>query len=185
MTNQQVLFLCFGIPIFIVLLLAYLANEDNHRESTVGKIWEFCCGMFVASFGAFFIGGILLCIVSGIGENSLDREERVVSSYNLVALDTNEDMQGSYSSMFFVGSGHIGEEMYYHFYYETPKGIKYNKIRAEDCYIIETSDKPSYKKYGEFIKDTTAFFYDEGCQKDGRKVLYIPKGTIKSNYKVN
>lgn len=120
-----------------------------------------------------------------IGESCLDTEERVIRSYNLVALDTNEDIEGSYSNFFFIGSGYIGEELYYHFYYKTSKGIKYKKVRAEECYIIETTDKPSYKQYGEFIKDTTAFFYSDGVKEDGRQVLFIPKGTIKSNYKVN
>ena len=175
---------CFAV-FFIGTALLYFANEDNHAESTLGWIWEGICCIVMASFGGFFFGGLLTVFICAVGQKDLEREERVQQSYSLVALDTNEDANGSYSNIFFVGSGHIGEDLYYHFYYNTPQGIKYKKVIAEDCFIIETGDKPSYKIYGKYYKKVESVFYQAGVIEETRKVLYIPKGTIKSNYKVN
>ena len=173
------------VVFFIITAILYLINEDNQAESILGRIWEGICCIFMASFGGLFFGGFLSAFIHFIGRGSLETEERVYKSYNLVALDTNEDINGSYNSIFFVGSGHIGEELYYHFYYNTPNGIKYNKVRAEYCYIIETGEKPSYKIYGEYYKKVESVFYEPDIVEETREVLYIPKGTIKANYKVN
>lgn len=169
----------------IVYIIFLMCKSYKNSDSTLVKIWNTLCGIFSVVVFTLIIGLLITVFIGMIGESCLDTEERVVRSYDLVSLDTNEDIEGSYSNFFFIGSGYIGEELYYHFYYKTSKGIKYKKVRAEECYIIETTYKPSYKQYGEFIKDTTAFFYSEGSKRDGRQVLFIPKGTVKSNYKVN
>ena len=179
-----ILITCF-VVFFIITGLLYLANEENHANSILGWIWEGICCIFTASFGSLFFGGLLGALICSIGRSDLEREEKVYQSYNLVALDTNEDINGSYSNAFCVGSGHIGEDLYYHFYYNTLQGIKYKKVIAEDCFIIETGDKPSYKIYGKYYKKVESVFYQAGVIEETRKVLYIPKGTIKSNYKVN
>lgn len=181
MPGYSIIFICVGLSLFIILFLTRLVLIDNRRQSFLGKVWSFLCGLIISSVLSFFIGGIITLVICTAGENILEREERIMYSVDLITLDTNEDIRGT----FFVGSGQIGEEMYYHFYYKTLKGIKYKRVLSEDCYIIETDEKPSYKKYGQFIKDTTAFFYTSGSKGDGRQVLFIPKGTIKSNYKVN
>jgi hypothetical protein len=175
---------CFAV-FFMIFVILYFINEENHADSTLGMIWEGICCIFTASFGGLFFGGLLAAFICDIGRRDLEREERVYQSYNLVALDTNEDINGSYSNMFFVGSGRIGEDLYYHFYYDTPQGIKYKKVMVEDCFIIETGEKPSYKIYGEYYKKVESVFYEVGIIEETREVLYIPKGTIKSNYKVN
>src|SRR5690606_31870528 len=102
------------------------------------------------------------------------------------ALDTDKETVGSHSSIFFVGSGYIGEEMYYHFFYETSNGVKYDKIRADGkVYIVETNDTPKVVKYYIYFKDKESIFYDSKPRRHTKTVLYIPKGTIKNNYKVN
>lgn len=170
---------------FILGALFYLSNPDNDAETVLGKLWEAICCVFVSACFGIIFGGLLGGFICLIGRGSLETEEKVVKNYELIALDTNEDTHGSYSSVFFVGSGYIGEEMYYHFYYDTPQGIKYKKVRAENCYIIESNEKPSYKIYGEFLKKTKSVFYRPYLEREAREVLYIPKGTIKSNYKIN
>lgn len=173
------------VMFFIITALLYMANEDNHADSILGKIWEGICCILTSLFGGLILGGLLGGFICFIGRGSLEREERIVQNYDLIALDTNEDIHGSYSNFFFVGSGYIGEDMYYHFYYNTIQGIKYEKVLAEDCFIIETNDDPQYKIYGQYYKDKESVFYEPSLIRESRRILYIPKGTIKNNYKVN
>lgn len=173
------------VVFFIITALLYFLNEENHAESTLGWIWESICCIFMASLGGLFLGGSFSGFIYSVSRGTLQREERVYQSYTLVALDTNEDVSGSYSSAFFVGSGHIGEDLYYHFYYSTSQGIKYKKVKAEHCYIIETNEKPSYKIYGDYYKKVKSVFYEPNMINKTKEVLFIPKGAVKSNYKVN
>lgn len=171
---------------FIIRVFLYIIDPDNNKKETfLGKVWETICCLFVSTLGGLFLGGLCGGLIHFIGRCSLEKEEKVTQSYDLVALDTNEDINGHYNSLFFVGSGHIGEDNYYHFYYNTPNGIRYKKVLAERCYIIETKEKPSYKFYGTYYKKSKSVFYTNDIINETKKVLYIPKGTIKSNYKLN
>lgn len=173
------------IVFFILGIVFYMSNPNNYASTFLGKIWELICCFFVSLFFSIIFGAIFGGFINFIGRMTLETENKIHKSYELVALDTNEDINGSYSNFFFVGSGYIGEDIYYHFYYKTSNGIKYDKIRAENCYIVEMDDTPSYKVHGEYYKDTSSVFYDKDLIRETKKVLYIPKGTIKSNYKVN
>lgn len=167
------------ITIFTILFILFLIGRVHKTNGW--KIWE----IIICVLSAGLFSGMLSGIILIFGQCGLEQEERLTASYNLVALDTKENIQGSYSNLFFVGSGYIGEELYYHFYYETINGIKYEKLAAKNCYIIETKEKPSYKKYGMYYKDKESIFYHSNEQSEGKQVLYIPKGTIKTSYKVN
>lgn len=170
---------------FIIFLYLYIINPDNQANSILGWLWEGACCLFFAIVCGGIFGGILAGIICFIGRSSLEKEERVSQKYDLVALDTNEDMHGSYDNFFFVGSGYIGEDIYYHFYYSTKNGVKYKKVRAENCFIIETSESPRYEVYGKYYKKSGSIFYQTDLVDNTKEVLYIPKGTIKNNYKVN
>lgn len=167
------------IGIFIIVLALLLTWRFTEEPD------EWLPNIFGSLFVSFFVVAVLCGVVLAIGRATLETEERVGKSYELVALDTEKETVGSYSSIFFVGSGYIGEEMYYHFFYNTSKGIRYNKIKAESCYIIETQDTPKYVEYHKYYKDKESIFYDSYSQGVTRTVLFIPKGTIKNNYKVN
>lgn len=169
------------IVFFMLTALLYLDALGNYADSLLGGIWQIICCITTACFGGLILGGIVSGIIVFIGRTTLKHEEKVYQSYDLVTLDTNEDINGS----FFLGCGYIGEDMYYHFYYKTQDGTQYDKIRATRCYIVETNEKPSYKIYGEFFKKTESIFYSDDIRFETKKVLYIPKNTIKNNYKVN
>lgn len=171
--------LIFAIIFIVVTVVLLIISFSNNPDKWFGNV-------LASLTGGFIVSGVLSIFILFFGQTQLEIEERVGSSYNLVALDTDKETVGSYSSIFFVGSGYIGEEMYYHFFYETSNGVKYDKIRAEGkVYIVETNDTPKVVKYYEYYKDKESIFYDSESQRHIKTVLYIPKGTIKNNYKVN
>jgi len=146
-------------------------------------------GLFFSAIIALVIS-VLILMFYGISQRSnIPLEEKVVVSYNLTSLDANEDINGEFSQSFFVGSGYIGEDLYYHIFYEKIKGGEimqvYDKIRAESIDISETDGNPRYTIYGNYMTDTTNYYYSPNIQETTRSVLYIPKGTIKKNFKVN
>lgn len=170
------IFTIIFIVVTIVLLIISFSNNPDKWFSNV----------LASLFGSAIVSSVLSVLIIAFGKAQLETEERVRSSYNLVALDTDKETVGSHSSIFFVGSGYIGEEMYYHFFYETSNGVKYDKIRANGkVYIVETNDTPKVVKYYKYYKDKESIFYDSEPRGHIKTVLYIPKGTIKNNYKVN
>ena len=79
--------------------------------------------------------------------------------------------------------------MYYHFFYDTEHGIRYQKERAaqKNFYLKEINGKPTYKRYGTFYKKEhkNSIFYEPYVVERTKDVLEIPKGTVKTHYKVN
>lgn len=176
----------FWLPafIFLVIFIIYVNHEDGEYE-----FWENFWSILAMGAVSLVISGFIFLITSTIVTSTFDTYEGAYSTEKLRALDTNEDINGSASMMFFVGSGHIGEDLYYHFFYDTPNGIKYQKERAEqrNFYLKETNGKPKFIKYGIFYhtKHKDSKFYDPYMINETKMVLEIPKGTVKANYKVN
>lgn len=186
MSNALILWSLLTVITFIIIYRYFYSETDIPNKKTLfSKIAAHSVYSIIVLLLSGITSGFFLAMTFSIGIAVMDKEERVDSSYELVSLETNEDIHGSYSNLFFVGSGYIGEDLYYHFFYKTSKGTKYKKIKAENCYIIETDSIPSYTKYALFLKDTDSFFYEVSKPQESRQVLYIPKGTIKANYKVN
>lgn len=180
----KILIICSSI--FTILLFILFRDGLNSKGKTISeKLLEWIpCGIASSIIG-FIFGTFFTVTIDFFGKDSLPVYEKISKSYDLVSLDTTKDINGNYQSAFFVGSGFIGEEMYYHFYYKTRSGIKYEKLRAQECFIVETNDKPTFKKFGRYYKNNGSIFYDPFEIQETKKVLYIPKGTIKNNYKVN
>lgn len=172
-----------GLYICISLLLAMVFFILGMDED--GLIKRF----FISIFGGAFFGLIAIGIIVMGGQSRLETKEVPWRKYELVTLDSRESTEGKFQSFFFVGSGYIGEELYYHFYIDTPDGIKYQKERAEgsSIFIKECECEPYYLEYNEKYVDSTSIFYQDGFNYSTatKRVLYIPKGTIKRDFKVN
>ena len=123
------------------------------------------------------------CVDYRMQRTKADKEERAYEVHNLVSLKTNNDKEGQ----FFLGSGYVNNTLYYHFFYETDKGIKYDYIRAShsNVYIVETDSTPRITKYGLYLTDTTTYYYTDRIQEVSRLVFYIPHGSLKSNFNIN
>lgn len=146
---------------------------------------------FISSILGFFIGFLLFGFVSHIITSDIKpSKEIIISSYPLVNLQSSDELNGKYSSVFFVGSGYINEVKFYVFYKVLKSGdIKYEKVRASD-YLLNFSDKPKIITYGkkyneEERKNIWLLENDKNKIYESRKVLYIPEGTLKTNFKID
>lgn len=137
------------------------------------------------------IGTILFAPISTYKLNRFGREQVILSEHNLVALHQDTQIEGDYSNFFFVGSGYIGETEYYCFYKQFSNGdIKFEKVRATEVFLNQSEQKPKVIRYGtkikkEFNKSKWMTQQDKDEVIYQKTVLYIPKGTIKNNYKIN
>lgn len=186
---EQLFWLYFWLPTYILGLIAiviFLYKVDDIDWLDFGSI-----------FGVLIVWGILAALASGliffvsksIVQDKFETYETVYVERELRALDTNEDINGRQGMFFFVGSGYINEDLYYHFFYDTENGIRYQKERAsqKDFYLKEINGKPTFKRYGAFYdrKHENNIFYKETLVHRTKDVLEIPKGTVKTRYTVN
>jgi len=187
---EQLFWLYFWLPTYIVGLIAiiiflYKVQDDIDWLD------------FGAIFGTMVIWGVLTAMASGIVflasknhvQKNFETYETVYLTRELRSLDANEDINGRMGMAFFVGSGYINEDLYYHFFYDTEHGIRYQKERAaqKNFYLKEINGKPTYKRYGTFYKKEhkNSIFYEPYVVERTKDVLEIPKGTVKTHYKVN
>jgi hypothetical protein len=145
--------------------------------------------LFIVAILSFPASVMFKSIQKTEARKSYETVDMAYEIYNLVSLDGSKDVNGRHTQGFFVGAGFVSEDLYYHFFYETPQGIKYDKRQADDMYpyiyIIERDGPPQYVRYGKFYSDEREKYYTPEMIKSTRDVLYIPKGTINRNYKVN
>jgi len=94
---------------------------------------------------------------------------------NIYSLNMGKELQGS----FFIGIGNFGSSTYYYFYKEDGEGVILDKLNAEYVRLIETNERPpSYVEYS-----CSCIF--KKCDGTKKRTLFIPIGTIKTNYDVN
>ena len=179
---MELFYLWFIIPP-IILSFIFFIMLDTWEE--VNLFTHLIMSIIVGGF----VGGVTLLFTTGIVRANWEKHEMVYESHELVSLDSHENINGNFSNLFFVGSGHIGEDLYYHFFYDTSNGVRYQKEYAESSnfYLKETNGKPYYKKYALFWdnKHKNSHFYNRYSIRYTKEVLEIPKGSIKRHYKVN
>lgn len=169
-----IVYWCIGIVALIMLCGILLSKEDRGHPLSYILLLPLTSGM---------IGGLIgiVIIVFGRDSSRADTYEKQYQTIPLITLDTRDNIEGS----FFLGSGYISGSLYYHYYYMTKDGAKYERVRAEEAFIKEYDGTPKIVKYGMFERDSTSIFYKEGLTDETKSILYIPKGTIKTDFKVN
>ena len=108
------------------------------------------------------------------------KTETKVEIVNLVTLQDNNSVRGS----FFLGSGNIDGKMKYVYYYEAEGGYKMGQTNYEQALIKYTEDTPRMEtikeiKTNDFSNNFTISLH---CSCEDDVVIYIPKGTIKTDY---
>ena len=145
--------------------------------------------IIVPIFTGSIIGIISFALTSHIvTQNYKKTDEIIISSNKLLTLNSENEINGKYSSAFFIGSGYINEVKYYGYYKVLNNGdIIFEKGKATNI-RINYSDNPKIVKYGKIynqkiIENNNWLSNSQKNRIDyDRTVIYIPKGTIKTNY---
>lgn len=129
---------------------------------------------------AALMGSLLLTVIStAVAEVEADKTYSVTEDIDIYALQDNITTDGS----FFLGSGHIDDELKYFYVAKTELGYTVKNIDADQAYIQYTDgrchiEKQSYTFDNWFVRLITVPLTD-------RYIIYIPEGSIVNNYSVD
>lgn len=183
--------LIIGIIISVVTVAFMLMTNNSYNEKT------------------FTIRAITLIVGTGIVVTSwvvsseiTERKEeyKLVESQNIVALQDNSNTSGR----FLLGSGTVNGSMYYCYYIDADDGYKYQQINTSD-YDVDVSIKycnenetPHIEKYDKYTIPTSSTKWgwvfnpvliapraNQSVLSTQKIYIYLPKGTIDENYKVD
>lgn len=116
----------------------------------------------------FFVLFTIFSIVYVICQDMINETIRCKSSIPEINNIASLDLDKEYKSIFVLGCGYVGKNMYYYFYEEIEEaGFMLKKEKTEKVIIHEYDGRPkAVRKYG-YIR------------------LYVPKNTIKREIKLN
>ena len=130
--------------------------------------------ILVFVIAAFVVGVISDCMP----ESTMNIERTAIQP--IIALKDGKGMTGR----FFLYSGYVKENLYYYYACETEKGYKVEKVSAENSYIVYTEETPRIEKYeAQSFKEPSSWIYAIPLYK--YNVLYVPDGTITTEYNIN
>lgn len=180
--------LVIGVIIFVFTLAVILmSNSKNEKTLTIRVITLFVGGCIVITSGA---------VSSAITERKEDY--KLVESQNIVALQDSSNASGR----FLLGSGTIGNNMYYCYYIDTDEGYKYQQINTSDYDVsikyCNDNETPHIEKYDRYTIPTSnkkwgwvfnpiliAPQAHQSVSSAQKIYIYLPEGTIDENYKVD
>lgn len=111
------------------------------------------------------------------------KTETIMNEYKIVALQDNNSTSGN----FYLGSGQINSEMKYVFYCEEEDGFKMKQANFEHT-VIKYSDTIKCEVYREIEVKSFINYFALDCsveEENLKHIIYIPKGSIKSNYSLD
>lgn len=142
--------------------------------------------LFFGAFLSFCISGLVafssLFVVSAICTGCAEMDYKLTETIEITALNDNSAVSGH----FYLGSGHIGEDVKYYFIEETEKGKHTNSVDADYSYIIESNnEKPRIEVYSPEFKNNRVlrWFAVEMADKEYR--IYIPENSITTEFSVD
>jgi len=148
-------------------LFYIFTDEDRILTSSIGGALGAMVGLMLAM--------ALLEIV--------EAEYKVMESYNIVSLQDNNGIHGS----FFLGIGSINDKMRYTFYYEKEEGLyKMRQLNPSQVSIKYTDKNPRVEELGRVpIKSFMKKFTLVNCKVCRKYIIYVPRGSIKNNYNLD
>lgn len=161
--------------IVTIAIIVYMFRE----ESWCWSFWEILGWGFLTLICATGIAVVVTIISSSIAEVDADKTYHLSEDIEIYALQDNITTDGS----FFLGSGHIDDELKYFYVEKTDLGYTIKNVDADQAYIQYTSDrchieKQSYTFNNWFVRLIAIPLND-------RYVIYIPEGSIVNNYSVD
>jgi hypothetical protein len=116
------------------------------------------------------IGLIIMMPVSAIADCCADKTWHTVEDTDIYALQDNLTTEGS----FFLGSGHIDDELKYFYVKETDADDSYIRYTTDRCHI----ERQNYTFNNDFVAAIAIPMSD-------RYIFHIPDGSILNNYAVD
>ena len=141
------------------------------------------CSLRLYRFAYFlFILCLFLLILGVIASYKLENQTWIIKkepykAQNIVALGDNNSLEGR----FYARRGYIGENLYYQYMVERENGgFVAGKVKANDAVLYYTDDDFRVEWYV-LHKEWWIF----GEERDGYAKIYIPEGSISSEFNVD
>ena len=166
-----ILIISIIIVIFIIQLLHGI--KDFVKELDFDSIGGTLFGIFIV----FLIG----CGIRGIIDMSIRDHKYKKISFKIKSINDRFSSEGS----FILGSGSIENTEYYYYYYNTNKGYKLGKKDTDYCYINEWNKSYGKIEYDVKYKESTNWFLSESNKRCSDYIIYVPKNTIISKYRLD
>lgn len=177
----------FWICIAITLIAAIPVWIRGGEEGFEGFL-AICIFGSVATF-------LLVCMMgSVIFENSHDIQSK--HTYRIVSLQDNEGTEGHIGGGFFFVTGNIGTYQFYSWYEREPDGSYESRQISTHDYPVKIWEEPSSSQPKAIKRETCHehsapswlspfdFSKENYCDTDGWE-LFVPKGTIVRNYRLD
>lgn len=163
-----------GYLIFIIMIFIgiWMACRENEKISSIG------CLIFLISS---IFTPILMITGMFIKQEDANLTEDI--AYEIYSINDNINVNGR----FVLGTGYIESKNYYYFYINTDKGLKAEKIEANNVYIQETDEVSpriiyQYHKYiyPEWYKKL--FVANSNPHGDVTTIIKVPTNTVTTQY---
>ena len=164
--------------IVLGLIIGFIVGVIYALNNCYG-FWEgFGTTILITIFGVL-ISCIIIMPVSAIADSCADKTWNTVEDVDIYALQDNLTTEGS----FFLGSGHIDNELKYFYVKETDVGYTVCNVDADDSYIRYTTDRCHIER--QTYEFTNGFVKLIAFPISDRYIFHIPDGSIINNYAVD
>lgn len=171
----MVLLIIIGIGLVTGTLIGFYVWRTDRYASFLSVFG----GVFFGAMGGTFIG--LLVAVVGSGISAQDKPYENVETYELVALATQQETEGSGGMLIFVGWGQVGEVRKAYWTAKDEDGIaQMYSDNAEYILVKETNETPRYVIQAQI--DDSGIWFPSTTSYNVRQYLEVPEGTMTANY---
>ena len=164
--------------IFLGLIIGFIAGLVYSLNNCWG-FWEGAGTTILITILGIIISLFIMMPVSAIADSCVDKTWSTVEDVDIYALQDNLTTEGS----FFLGSGHINDELKYFYVKETDVGYTVCNVDADDSYIRYTTDRCHIER--QTYEFTNAFVAAIAIPMSDRYIFHIPDGSILNNYAVD
>lgn len=168
------LVILFG-AVFTFGAFIYLGQGYRHHAFDVPL------SLFAGITGALV--GLLIALMLGHTYTSPDDMKKIRTEQKIISLSNTSEVSGD----FFLGTGSVGGHKIYYYYIDTPKGAINKRVKATEAFVEEQEGvEPKVVKVR--FKDVSSGWYIVPPKKmEGKSYtrIFIPKGSIKRQYKPN
>lgn len=164
--------------IFIGLIIGFIVGFV-YSLNNCWSFWEGVGTTILITILGMAIGAVLMTFSSAIANSCADKTWTTVEDTDIYALQDNLTTEGS----FFLGSGHINDELKYFYVKETDVGYTVCNVDADDSYIRYTTDRCHIER--QTYEFTNGFVKLIALPMSDRYIFHIPDGSILNNYAID